>query len=331
MKIQDKSLIRILKTDEITNDLWEKICDGYKICFNVDHTPARLKETFSKTITGYTLHAVKMTADGKLMGHNYFQPRPYKYKGKDVVIAVSGGTFVIPEYRKDIFIFKDLFKALCNEAEKRGWIAQIGVPNENSFKYSVKIIKDKYIGDLGYYILPIHAGKALKRNNRILDKLSAVYSNIANKLNLGIVSLFNFKEKDVPLHINENDHFLSLRLSDPSYVHIRKGNYRGTYRMYNEEGILTAYILRFDENGKRSAKALAYIVDTILKQESPDAILYIGTLNIKQAILTKVPKKFVPHALTVTVSLLDKEDKELAEILSSLSNFDYGLLNFDVR
>lgn len=326
-----KSDIFILKTYEISDDLWEQIRHGYKVCFDIDHTIEEFKKSFSKSVTGYTLHAVKLTEDGKLMGHNYFQPRPYLLNGEKVMCAVSGGTFVLPEYRKDIFIFKELFGSLCEYAKGLGWIAQIGVPNENSFQYAVKINKDKYIGDLTYYILPVRVGKIIKRNSKLLDLFSHGYAFLSGKVNLLLSNLLNFKEKKVALHIDASDSFLSLRLSHPDYVHLKKGNLRATYRMYDEDGVRTAYILYFSQAGKRSSKALSYTVNEILKRENVDAVLYIGTMNMKQTLLTRVPEKFVPHRLTATVNVFDKENKALSETLTSLSNMDYGLLNFDVR
>ena len=328
MKTSD---IIILRTDEISDDLWRQIGHGYKVCFDIEHTPDEFRESFSRSITGYTFHALKFTEDGKLMGHNYFQPRPYILNGEKVICAVSGGTFVLPEYRKDIFIFKELFTALSKHAKSLGWIAQIGVPNENSFKYAVKINKEKYIGDLNYYILPVHASKIIKHNNKLLDGLSHLYSTIITKGNLFLSHIINLKEKKVPLHIDENEQFLSLRLSHLEYKHIKEQDLRATYRVYDEDGINTAYIIYFSQNGKRTSKALSHTVNTILKNEKIDAILYIGTMNMAQTLLTRVPKKFVPHRLTATVAVFDKTNKELVDILSSLKNIDYGLINFDVR
>ena len=325
------SNILILRTDEISDNLWEQICHGYKVCFDIEHTPDYFRKSFSMSITGYTLHAIKLNADGKIMGHNYFQPRPYILNGKKVICALSGGTFVLPEYRKDIFIFKELFTALCEHVKKLGWIAQIGVPNENSFRYAVKINKEKYIGDLTYYILPVHAGKILRRNNRLLNTLSNGYSNMVAKCNNLLSRIINFKEKEVPLHIDTSEHFLSLRLSHKEYRHLHHDGINATYRIYDEDGIKTAYIIYFKQNGKRTSKALSYTVNTILKHEEVDAILYIGTMNMKQFLLTRVPKKLVPHRLTATTMVFDKKNKALVETLSSISNIDYSLLNFDVR
>ncbi len=311
--------------------MWHQIANGYHVCFDIKKKPQELKESFCKSITGYTLHALKLTDDGKLMGHNYFQPRPYILNGKKVICALSGGTFVFPEYRKDIFIFKDLFNALCKKANELNWVAQIGVPNENSFEYCRKIIKEKYIGDLNYYILPVHCAKTLKRKNKLIDLLSSFYALSISNINAVISNFINSKEVIAPLHLNESIEYLNIRLSNPVYKNIHKGNIKATYRLYTEDGIKTAYILHFSQNGIRTAKSLAYIVKTILKHEKIDAILYIGTMNMNQWLLTRVPQKYVPHKLPVCVSVFDKSNKTLMDICTSMLNIDYGLINFDVR
>lgn len=326
----EKTEIVILKTNEISDDIWEQIRHGYEVCFDSKESIEGFKQFFSESITGYSIHALKFTKDGKLMGHNYYQPRPYKLQGRDVICAVSGGTFVLPEYRKDMFIFHDLIKALNKYGKEQGWLAQIGVPNENSFTYAIKINKEKHVGDLHYYLLPIHAGKILKKSS-FIDSLSGLYSRCIAKLAYYSSFLFNFKEKEALLRINDTEQFLNVRLANPEYRTVQKGDLTATYRLFDEDGIKTAYLIHVSQNGRRSNKALTYAVNEILKREKVDAILYIGTLNVKQFILTKVPKKFVPHQLPVMVSVFDKKDEQLKEVLSSLSNFDFGLLNFDVR
>jgi hypothetical protein len=323
--------IVVLKTQEITDDVWAQICEGYKVCFDVHHTPEQFKQSFSMSVTGYTLHALKFAENGELMGHNYFQPRPYVLNGRKVMLALSGGTFVMPAYRKDIFLFGDLYKALCKESQRLGWIAQLGVPNENSYPYCVKFLKQKYLGDLNYYIMPVHAGTALHRKNALLDGLSSVYAHVWSWLAVGTTSLFNFKEKMKPLHMDGSQEYLDVRLKHENYSFLRKGNIQVAYVLWDEEGIQTAYIVDCREGDCRSAKALALGVRHIVTHEKVDAILYVGTMNVCQHVLTKVPIRFVPHRLTLCVDVFDKNDKELQQVFSSMDNLDYGLLNFDVR
>ena len=326
-----KDNILVLKTNEISDDIWTQIADGYKICFNIKPSPQDLKNSFSKSITGYCLHALKFSSDGSLEGHNYFQPIPYIFNEKPIITALSGGTFVFPQFRKDILIFNKLFKASLEEAKKEGWKIQLGVPNENSYTYSTKLNKCKNIGYLNYYILPVHAAKVLKKNYSFIDKFSSLYANILNKFNLFMSNFYNPKESIRPIHLKNNTEFRKLRLNGKQYKKFIKKNIEGTYNIVNEHGILTAYILDFRENEKRSFKSLSTLVNHIIKEEKVDAILYIGTMNLKQYLLTKVPQKFVPQPLPLCVHMIDSSDKELERVASSIKNIDFGLINFDVR
>lgn len=330
-KDTSESKIIIKRTDEIDEATWQQICHGYEICFSSKHTPEELKESFSRSVTGYSLHALKYSDDGVLMGHNYYQPRPYILNGKPVICALSGGTYVLPKYRNDMFMFYDMIKALDKESDRLGWVAFLGIPNENSFKYSVKIIKTKHIGDLTYYILPVNVGRILKKNIKILDFFSRLYASAVSNLNVIISSVWNSKEKTKPLHLDISEKFLDIRFDPKKYTRIHKGKMEGIFRVYNEDGIKTAYILYFNEDNKRSNKSLAFTVRQILKREKVDAILYVGTMNMPQMLLTKTPKRFVPQQLPLCVTSFDKNNQEIKNLLKSIDNVDFGLINFDVR
>lgn len=323
--------IQILKSFEVSDSLWTEIARGYKICFDLEISIDELKDLFSKTILGFSLHALKFSEDGKVIGHNYLQPIPYRLGMQNIVCALSGGTFVLPDFRKDIMIFHDLLTALNRTAADLGWKALLGVPNENSFKYTVKINRQKHIGDLSYYLLPLKVGKVLKKNSPILNGISSIYSSLNILVNGLVTQFYNSKEKDKLLHLDLTDKFKSSRLERDCYKHLKSDSYTGTYRICDEGGILTAYIIDFKENNKRTAKSLYKILKYIRKNEKVDAIMYVGTLNFPQLMLTKVPKKFEPQQMPLCVTIYDKENMTLKEALSSIKNVDFGLINFDVR
>lgn len=322
--------IQIFKTNEIPDDIWQQISDGYLKCFGLNLTIDELKKSFRNTITGESLHALKISENGNVVGHNYYQPIPYILKGRKILCALSGGTYVLPEYRNDFMIFHDMIKALDSSAKHLGWSATLGIPNENSFKYAVKINKYKKIGQLSYYILPIHIGKIIK-GYKVLNHLSFIYSKLSSYVYKLSTILYNPKEKDKPLHINCTKEFKNIRLNSDNYINISRNNIEGTYRIYDENGIRTAYILTFSEKGRRSAKSLSFIVEEILKREQIDAIIYIGTMNFFQTILTKVPRKYEPQAFPLCIRIIDKSDEDLNIALTSINNVDFGLINFDVR
>lgn len=321
----------ILRTNEIPDQIWKQIVTGYDICFDLKLNINSLKEELSNTVTGYSLHALKFTEDGKLMAHNYYQPRPYLFNGEESLVCLSGGSFVLPEFRKDIFLFHDLCMALNIEAKKMGCKLGLSVSNENSFEYAVKLNGAKYIGDLHYYILPINISKILKIKNPFLNILSKGFSFSLTWCNLLVSNFLNFKEKIRPIRINRTETFMRVRFNSPQYIKLQKKDIKGIYRIYMEDNIRTAYILDFTEGNIKTAKSLNHIVNYILKNEKVDAILYIGTMNVKQMSLIKTPKKFIPHKLPLTYTIFDKKDNYLKEILKSQKNIDYSLLNFDVR
>ncbi len=322
----------VMRTHEISDDVWQQISKGYEVCFDIIRTPQQLKDSFSKSsITGDTLHAMKFDESGNLMGHNYYQPRPYLLNGKEVICALSGGTFVMPQYRQDIFIFNEMVKALDKEAARLGWVALLGVPNENSFKYAVKINKQKHIGDLSYYMLPVNAAKIIKKDSRAINTISSLYASAVAGINRITTSIWNSRETLKPLRLNVSDKYLDIRYDWNNYQRVRKGNMQGVYRIYDEHGIKTAYITFFGENFRRSSKSLTFVVNEILRNEKVDAIMYIGTMNLRQTLLTKVPARYVPQQLPLCVTILDKKNNEIKEACTDLKNIDFGLINFDVR
>lgn len=323
--------IKVFKSTEISDTQWAEIAQGYNICFGGERTAQSCKSGFHKGMLGYCLHALKFSEDGKIIGHNYFQPIPYNLNGEKIICALCGGTFVLPEARKDAFIFYDLVTALKKEAKEYGWSAILGVPNENSFKYFVSILKQKHIADLNYYILPITVGKIIKKNIGILNGLSKFYAKIWSAINSMLATLVNTKEINKPLHIELDKDYRQERFKSSAYKKIVNGKYEGTYRIFDEDGVITAYIMDFRENERRSFKSLTKLVRHILKNEKIDAILYVGTMNMKQTLLTKTPHKLIPHQLHLCTSSLDKDNKELSVVLSDIKNIDFGLVNFDVR
>ena len=52
---------------------------------------------------------------------------------------------------------------------------------------------------------------------------------------------------------------------------------------------------------------------------------------MNQHILFKVPQKFVPKPLPLTYYVLDKKNKAKYSDMSNLENWDFSLMNFDVR
>ena len=62
-----------------------------------------------------------------------------------------------------------------------------------------------------------------------------------------------------------------------------------------------------------------------------DMILFVGFLHMKQCALFKCPKRFVPKRLPLTYYVLNKADREQYSDMKDSKNWDFSLINFDVR
>ena len=126
--------------------------DSFSECQTVE----RMKVNYSCSVLGYSYHALDLTEDGAIRGYNSIVPTQYLYQGKKIIVGISGGTYVNKEFRKDVFIFKHLMDALFIYCRNEGMVMKVGVPNKNSFKYTLILNKAKMVGYLNYYILPVH-------------------------------------------------------------------------------------------------------------------------------------------------------------------------------
>lgn len=322
--------IKILKTFEISDELWEKIAEGFRESFDIDTSSDRLKNAFCiRNRLGYGFHAVAMTEDGDVAGYNVYSPTLYKGELK---IVVSGSTFVRPKYRKNNeFLFLDMINALRKEVKNEGYKIEVGVPNHNSRNFSEKILKSRYVADLNYYILPNRISRCLNKSNlKFLDPIVSrtilFHLWFQSKLTL----LFDKKEKRVKYEMLSGEADLKARFKGP-YKQLTEGTIQAYYRIVDEDGKKAVYLMDFRDNGVRTARSLNYAVRTIVKNEKPDAVLFVGWLRLKQCSLFKVPQSKVPKPLPLVYYILDKEHKELYSDMDNVDNWNFSLMNFDVR
>lgn len=325
--------IIIYKTNEITDDMWDQIVTGYILSFeNHFITKENLINSYISNNFGFSYHSVCFDGD-KIIAFNSIIPYWYYYNKEKIKLGLSGTTFVLKEYRKDIFIFQDMYFALKEHCANEGIVAFLGVPNKNSYKYSIKLLKCKEILKLSYYALPIKAFNIIGKGKlSFLNIFSLIYSYLLIIFNLLITIFFNSKENLKKYRLSIDEPFLKQRFSNARYKTITKRKKQFTYVLADEDGIKTAYIMDFrDKEYRKSSRVLLLSVWHILRYEKVDIILYVGTMNIKQIILTKIPHKFEPKMLPLTWNILDIENPKRFKSMSEPENWDFSLINLDVR
>lgn len=322
--------IKVLKTFEIPDNMWAQIADGFSEAFGLHVDAKDMKTGFCvMNKLGYGYHAIALTDDGNVMGFNTFSPVFYKDGLKSVV---SGSTFVREKYRSDDFLFMDLMMALRKRVKEDGYLFEMGVPNHNSRKFAAQILKCKYIADLDYYILPLNPSKCIHKSIlRFSDYPIRWLLHGYTMLQLFLSNLFDNSEKSSKYEMEIYDGFWDDRFPINKYSRFVDRSYHGYYRIVDEDGAKTAYILDFRDGEKRTYYSLVKTITHILRKEKIDAILFVGHLRMKQWALFKVPSKIVPKPLPLTYYILNKADKERFSDMEDICNWNFSLMNFDVR
>lgn len=318
--------IDVKKSTKMTDRDWADLVSGFNETFDRGKSKENLENHYVNNEFGYTYHSIARDVTGKFCGHTSVIPQFYKVDGERVKIGLSGGTFIIKEARSDIFLFKKMYEKLKEKCGIEGMACIMGVPNENSYMYTLKILKKTHLKNLNYYVFPVHP----------IPKywLISIFTGFISKIYIYSQKWFskiaNFKEERWPIEIEKSQVFLDARLGE-EYKQYKNGGIGGAYRIYDEEGKNVAYIMHFDENGRRTYRALTNLVDEIFRRENPDIIIYIGTLKLTQFLLFKVPERIEPKQLPLTITLLGNISEEIKQKLLTASNWEFGLLNFDVR
>ena len=324
-------MVKVFKTYEIDNALWVKITEGFNESFdkNIPNTALRTGYCISNVL-GYAYHAIDLDdKTGEVRGFHTFFPAFYQGGIKAVI---GGNTYVRKKYRKDAFVFYDLEWALRDAVAAEGYVLEAGVPNHNSREYARKFLNTKYVANLDYYILPLNLSKTLgKRSLKNFDGIVRLIVKGYSAFQGVISNIFNRKEKAVKFSLDVNEDFLRARFRNPKYIKYEENGVTSYYTIVDENGSKAAYLMDFREKGKKTKRALAKTVRFIIKKEAPDAILYVGFLKMRQHVLLKVPSKYEPKHLPLTYYILNNNEERKFEGIDDPQNWDFSLINFDVR
>lgn len=325
-------MIKVYKTFEIDDSLWQQIADGFNESFEGHSaTIDTLKNGFSiRNQWGYAYHAVAFDdITGKVMGFNTYTPNLYK---NHIKVFIAGSTFVKEKYRKDIFIFYDMISALKERGIEDGFQVGLGVPNHNSLDYSIKFLGATLVGFLDYYMLPRNVSKCLHKSWLYpINWLTSCLSDLYVDLQLLLSRIWNNVENESKYSLVVDEAYLKARFADSCYIKFEDESVSAYFRVFDESGAKVVYLMDFRENGLRTKRALAKTVRFIRKKENPDAIFFVGLLRLRQHVLLKLPKKLIPKPLPLTFGVFKKSDKKRFEDMKDISNWNFSLMNFDVR
>ncbi len=310
------------KTTDLSTSKFEQIVSNFNLVFNRNVEFEYFKRTYCQTNLGFSFHST--VEDNNLIG-GVFTVIPYEYlvNEKKVLIGLAVGTYIIPTFRKDPYLLRQMFEVMENNLKAYNIDFIIAIPNDNVYTYWKSVVKWKDIGNLNYYIHPINLHTLFK--NRFLVPFNRLISFTLNSIIFIRKFLSNnFFEKSIRIY--RDDSFLNTRLY--SYNKVTSKNFSYYYKIYNEDGVRSAYIIYFFP---RKISILEKCVKnlTIQRKNDIDLILYIGNLKYSPLNMIKVPSKYEPKHIHFTGRELNS--KLFPDYFLDIKNWEIDLLNFDVR
>lgn len=312
----------VKKTIELSKKEKDELCKLFLDVFDKEMNLETFEKKFGNNSKGYSYHSL-LIDDDKIIGCYSCIPYEYQYFGEKLLFGLSVDTMIHKEHRGNPFIFKKLATSIYTEMEKDGVSFVFGFPNENVYLVRKKILKWKDIGKLKYYILPINIG-AIKKKFAIFNIFSKAYAMLVNLLTIPSLSKKNFVAKNIIKY--DNIKYKDFRYDNSYYIYDFVGGYF-SYKIYNEEGIQTLYIIDvypLTKENLENAVKYAYKVN----HKKVDLIMYVGLLDFNVRNLIKVPEKFEPKTVHMSGKILNKK---IRDDIYDIVNWNVNLSNYDVR
>lgn len=303
--------------------------NSFNEVFDIDLSESYFQQKYLQTPKGYSYHTY-MIADNKVVGSCNVVPYQYLVGREMKTFGLMTDIFIHSSYRGNPLSMMKMISAIKEQLKKEDIPFLMAVPNSNSYPYLKKIVKWKDIGQLSYFALPVRIGNVLKKT-AFLNGISKIYT----MLHLQVAALMSFflnkEQASKNIRINQQNPLFDIhRYYDyHKKVKLKNGQFF-SYRMVNENGVNTAYIIDFfNKNLKKDSMTLNKACRYICKNERPDLILYVGDLSFFQLNLIKIPRSKEPKPLHFAGEIL--LPNEINTKIFDFKEWDFGLLNYDVR
>lgn len=324
--------IKICKTTEWSDLIWNTYILAYNEVFGKGFPKEHFEHKYLYAGRGYSCHALLKDEDAGIVGGCTVIPCRYLRNMEEIWIGLAVDVFIREAHRTDPLMLRRMYMRLKTLLAAEGIVAVIAVPNAVAYPYWKTVVKWKDVGRLNYRMLPVRAGRILGKQGfagKALDALSSIYTGCVRVISEICLPFVGKAETQTYRYsICEDDLYYVHKFSGPEYHRIEDGHTRIIYRIVNEDGVRTGYLLVAEENGVRTFRAFRNAVSAILSH-NVDMILYVGPAGFFQTLLLKVPKRFEPKILPMTCDLLSGDEKY--KDIYDIRNWDFGLKNYDVR
>lgn len=322
-------LIKVCKTTEWSDPEWSSYCKNFNKVFQKDYSPKFFKEKYLNAFCGYSCHALLLDDVGLVVGCCTVVPVRY-FRNKTIFKnGLCVDVFILEENRTDPLMLRKMYLKLKILLAAEDIVSVIAVPNATAYPYWKNVVKWKDVGCISYWMFPVRLGNVIHKLF-ILNSLTCLFSYFVIIFSDLLSTIFVSKERGSKYEIVLDEDFYRNRFN-VDYQRLIKDSIKCYYRIVDEDGVITAYLISAKDNDITTFKAISKGVKHILRHHKVDLILYIGPLKLFQTIFTKSPRKLEPKLLPMTCDIIKKENIEKYSDMLVYKNWNFGLINYDVR
>lgn len=322
--------VRVCRSVDWTGRDWESYCESFNEVFHREFTVDYFRHKYLSVYRGYACHALLYSEEGMVVGGMTVIPCYYRRDGERFVNGLAVDVFICESYRSDPLMLRRMYKKLILLLEEEHVVAVIAVPNATAYPYWKNVVKWKVVGIINYWALPVRMGRILGKTGlaeAFLNACSRFYC-LSLSLITFLCSFIDTKDRSYRYRICADDPYYVSKFDGKDYHRGEDGVIRYLYKLEDENGVRTGYLLDAEESGGRSFKAIRKAVSMILRQDV-DLVLYVGKLSFFQTLLMKMPRKLEPKLLPFTCDLISKDERY--KDMLNFEFWDFGLRNYDVR
>ena len=292
-----------------------------------DFNESHFRHKYLSVCDGHSYHALLLDGNGNVVGNISIIPYRYKRGGETVRVGLGADVFIREAYRTDPLALRRMYKKLTGLLTERGIVSVMAVPNATAYPYWKNVVKWKDVGRIRYWGLPVRVGNVLGRF-KFLNPFSLLYAYSVLWFSSAFCLFKNTEQRKYRYEIEESESFLQARFTE-EYEWYNAGDLSNCFRIVNENGVRTAYLIYSRQGERMSFKSLLKGVASILRRHKVDLLLFVGPMGFFQTLLVRIPRKFEPKALPLTCDLLTRDGRY--EDMLLFENWNFGLLNYDVR
>ncbi len=320
--------IEIKTSNELNIDDWQSYTDSFNQVFSKSFDVNHFKNKYLNTIDNFSYHALLKNQNLVVGG---FAIIPYEYYINNTIIRVglTVDVFVKDNFRSDLMALYKMYKSIKEELVRRNIALVITNPNDAAYLYWKKLVKFNDVGNLNYYTLPIKISNVVPKLPKVLNPFSILISKILLIFSYTLA----FNQKILPIRLNRANSITEKQRYTDQHKKIFIKNAFFSYRIVNESGIITCYLIDFYNINKRlkDSYSLNKAISHIITLHKIDIIIFVGKISFFQILLFKLPFKLEPRHLHFMVDIIDKDKIKDPELAYNFQNWDFGLFNYDVR